>query len=144
MRTPAFRTVGAASTALAGALLMTGCSALSPVTELAAPVHNALYSTVADADGTLPEWLPEDAEQIRVKSSNSSDATIMTYTSGTPLPEELCAPSEAPPEPPRLRDSWSPTAIPEDALTCSDGWHAVATGNTVFAWSGSAPTSLAR
>jgi hypothetical protein len=144
MRLPAVRIVGAATTVLAGALLMPGCAAMRPVTELAAPVHNSIYSTVADAEGALPEWLPEDAAQIRVKSSNSSDATIMEYTSAAAFPEGLCAPSEAPPEPPALIDSWSPKAFPEDTVTCSDGWHAFAAGDTVFAWTGASTTNFAQ
>lgn len=144
MRVPALRTLVAVTAVTAGALLTTGCSAFRPVTELAAPVRSSLYATVAEADGTLPGWLPEDAAQIRIKASNSTPASIMTYSSPTLYPVELCTASAAPPEPPELSDTWWPQEIPAETVTCPDGWHAFAAGERVFAWTGLQPSSLAQ
>jgi hypothetical protein len=129
---------------VASALALSGCAALRPVTEIAAPVHNSIFPTVADADGALPDWIPEDAEQIRLKRSNSSDAAIATYVSATHYPADRCATSEAPPGAPELRDSWWPQTLPSETVTCPDGWYAFATGDTVYAWTGTGSASLAR
>ena len=141
MSSPAART---ALLLLVSALALSGCSALRPVTEIAAPVDNSLFPTVGDAGGQLPEWVPEDAVQIRMKSSNSSDAAIVTYVSPTHYPADVCTASEAPPLPPKLRDSWWPQQLPAETVTCPDGWFAFASGDTVYAWTGTESSSLAR
>jgi len=125
-------------------LALSGCSALRPVTQLAAPVDSAIFPTVSDAAGALPEWVPEDAVQIRMKSSNSSDAAILTYTSPVHYPDDVCPASEAPPLEPKLRDSWWPQELPAETVTCPDGWYAFAAGDTVYAWTGTRPASLAQ
>ncbi len=141
MSSPAAR---AAILVLVSAFALSGCAALRPVTEIAAPVHNSIYPTVGDADGALPEWVPEDAVQIRLKKSNSSDAAIVTYVSPTHYPADRCEPSEAPPLPPKLKDSWWPQTLPAETVTCPDGWYAFATGDTVYAWTGTRSASLAQ
>lgn len=144
MRSAVVRTPLAVFSVAMSALLLTGCAAVRPVTELAAPVSSSLFATVADADGTLPTWLPEDAANIRVKASNFSPASIMTYSSPALYPADLCTVSEAPPEPPRLTDTWWPQEIPPETVACPDGWHAFASGETVFAWIVAQPSSLAQ
>jgi hypothetical protein len=141
MPSPAART---AILLMASAFALSGCAALRPVTEIAAPVHNSIFPTVADSDGALPDWVPEDAVQIRVKASNSSDAAIVTYVSPTHYPADRCPASEAAPLPPMLRDSWWPQKLPAETVTCPDGWYAFAAGNTVYAWTGTRPASLAQ
>jgi hypothetical protein len=141
MPSPAART---AILLLVSAFALSGCSALKPVTEIAAPVHNSIFPTVADADGALPEWIPEDAAQIRLKKSNSSDAAIVTYVSATHFPADECPASEAPPLAPKLRDSWWPQQLPAETVTCPDGWYAFANGDTVYAWTGTQSASLAQ
>lgn len=141
MPSPAART---AVLLVASALALSGCAALRPVTEIAAPVHNSIFPTVADADGALPEWIPADAAQIRLKKSNSSDAAIVTYVSPTHFPADQCPASEAPPLAPKLRDSWWPQKLPAETVTCPDGWYAFATGDTVYAWTGTQSASLAQ
>ncbi len=141
MSSPAAR---AAILFLVSAFALSGCAALRPVTEIAAPVHNSIFPTVGDADGALPEWVPEDAVQIRLKKSNSSDAAIVTYVSPTHYPADRCTASEAPPLPPKLRDSWWPQQLPDETVTCPDGWYAFATGDTVYAWTGTQSANLAQ
>ncbi|UCR88691.1 hypothetical protein [Mycetocola spongiae] len=124
--------LGIAATTL-GAVALSGCAALAPLTKEA---HNGIYNNLGEYTAAkLPfpdtEWIPEDASNIRVKYRGDRDGALLMYHSAQEVTHEGCA-LAATPDSPALNESWWPDDIPEESLNCGD-WSIFKVGETTYA-----------
>jgi hypothetical protein len=115
-------------------LALGGCGAASAVGDMTSPADARIYATAADADGRIPAWIPEDATDIRIKTSLRGQGAILEYRSATPADRLGCAAAPADPAAPAVQDTWWPDPSPAATMTCGDGWLAAADGDAVHAW----------
>ncbi|CAN5291225.1 hypothetical protein BH09ACT6_BH09ACT6_13770 [soil metagenome] len=118
------------------AMLLPGCAIAQVV---APPFASAIYATPADAAGAasnvaLPDWVPADATLIRIKTDETKHASIMTFTVATPAPIGEACSAEMTARLPQLIESWWPSTVPTEGVTCSGAWHIFAPANSVYAW----------
>ncbi|MFC6356954.1 hypothetical protein [Luethyella okanaganae] len=130
------RTALAGTTAVACFGLLSGCSTLSVVTAVTRPAEAAIFRDLADAEKNatgveLPSWLPDDAENIRIKVRTDGSGAIMMFDSAG-IDNSECTTKEVV-RVPHLRDSWWPEHLPGHAIGC-ERWGTVSDRGHVYAW----------
>lgn len=137
MQSKRSRIAAAAFIAAGVAVVVNGCTLLEVVDP---PIQSAIYTTGADgksasATVTIPSWVPDDAQMVRIKTNNDSGATILEFTVVTVPPlGGACdvAPSQ---NVPQLDDTWWVQQLPaDDGVICWEGYYVWANGTTYFAY----------
>ena len=119
-----------ATAALAVAVL-TGCTS---ITDLAERVHSESFDTRADAAAgwvgvPMPEWLPDDATDIRTTATSNESNAVIAYRGGEPSGCEERARSTLPFDG-RYGGFSDASELPDEVLRCGsyevhatpDGW----------------------
>ncbi|MFJ3924762.1 hypothetical protein [Streptomyces sp. NPDC090022] len=122
-----------------------------PPNALTQTVHDRLFqekersfASAADAHGrgdgafALPEWIPEDAKNVKVKVRTSGEGKLIRFTLGrTPLEAPHCAARPKPVGAPELAAKWWPSDARHDGRAeCRDAlqYQVVVKGRRVYAW----------
>jgi hypothetical protein len=123
------------SISAASAFLFSGCAVADVVSP---PFAAGIYATPADASGApsavaLPSWIPPTATMIRIKTDETKNASILTFSLdpvvmvGPACPQNLA-------KQPQLNETWWPQTLPTDGYTCIDNWTINLIDGKYYAW----------
>ena len=126
----------------AASLAFSGCAIQQVV---APPFAAAIYATPADAAGAdasvaLPSWIPADATQIRIKTDETKNASILMFAPGPTAPTFTgCDPASDPEVDATttagLDESWWPQALNDGiVVVCTGKWHLFGQNGAYYAW----------
>ncbi len=123
-----FRVIVAAAASVL-ALALTGCAGANPFASNAEETRYPGYAEAA-ADEATPDWIPEDAVNVWVRSDDGD--VILRFESGSPIGDETCTdgPLEGEPD---IESSWFPFERPADGKTCGE-WRIFGQNNVYYAW----------
>ena len=130
------------SISVATATLLSGCALANVVSP---PFAAAIYATPADAAGAapavaIPSWVPADATNIRIKTDETKNATIIMFTpTATPPTFTTCDPATDPQvdqssTAAALDETWWPQTIDPASVTCSGPWHLFGQNGLYYGW----------
>jgi len=130
------RALLAAASALAAVGVLSGCAAVGPVRDLAAGLTDRSFADLSAAEGNwsvsgVPEWIPEDAHEIRHRVTKRWESEILVYTSAT-APTGDCAPAERTTRP-AIDADWAPESLAGEVVVCDD-WQIQQVGDHWHAW----------
>lgn len=136
------RVLLALSTAAASAFLLSGCAIANVVSP---PFQAAIYATTADAAGVtgpvaLPSWIPPDAQNIRIKTDETDNASILMFSATATAPTFTDCSAAADPDVKQdttaaLDETWWPQSIDTSvAVVCNGKWHLFGQGAFYYAW----------
>lgn len=87
--------------------------------------------------GDPPEWMPADATQIRLRSSNNLRLRVVRFESDSVPAGEGCAPAERSTSP-ALAAEWVPAELPDEVIACG-GYEIAEVDGGWLAWESRAP-----
>ncbi|UFS59400.1 hypothetical protein [Subtercola endophyticus] len=129
------------SLAVAASSLFSGCAIANVV---APPFQAAIYASPADAAGVtgavaLPSWVPADATNIRIKTDETKNATILTFSPGaTPIQYTPCAAGSDPTVKQNttagLDETWWPQSVDPAGVVCTGAWHIFPLNGAWYGW----------
>lgn len=135
--------IAALAAATVAAAALTGCTSISDLIE---QVHSESFDSRTDAASgwvgvPMPEWLPQDAVDIRTTATVNEQNAVIAFTGGEPTGCSL-GPRSTLPFDGRYGGFTDASALPDEVLQCgpyevhgtSDGWlawfNAVEAGQT--------------
>jgi hypothetical protein len=125
---------------LAAVVLLTlgGCSASG----LTRAGHEQRFDDLAGAlerwnGGDPPEWMPADATQITLRSSNNLRLRVVRFESDSVPAGEGCAAAERTTGP-ALAADWVPAELPDEVIACG-GYEIAEVDGGWLAWESRAP-----
>ncbi len=113
------------------ATLLTGCSSLDDALRHRHEERFASYDEAASGwvGGQVPDWVPTDSTEIRVRATNDGTQIIVRATTNSGLPDDCVddVPRETEPE---LTTQWAPEYFADEVSRCGtyevvwldDGW----------------------
>lgn len=143
------RLIALTALAVLTAPLLTSCSSL----QLAfGSTTSAAYGSVDGfrADPTLPapDWIPDDATDIRYTTDLEDDSSILTYRSASHFANGGCdaaaqtsTSGETSAVAAPLEDTWWPESVPASLFSCDAGWTAFVDGDVVYGFIGGEPST---
>ncbi|RFA19373.1 hypothetical protein B7R25_12165 [Subtercola boreus] len=130
-----------------GTLMLSGCGVANVISP---PFASAIYATPADAAGAaetvaLPSWVPADATFIRIKTDETTKASIMMFSPGaTPPTFTACDPASDPQVDQskstgamtaELAETWWPQKLNDGVVpVCAGVWHLFGQDDHYYAW----------
>lgn len=124
--------------AVAGAVVLSGCSGLDEITLREKEKHFATLDAARDGAElafTLPGWVPGDATDIDLRIKVDAPGSLLRYRSATS--PETCTPATLEGTP-LLSASWWPQT-PKTGLRCGE-WNTFVDGSTTYAFTTAART----
>lgn len=82
--------------------------------------------------GWVPEFLPEDATDVRMRTESAAGTVVVVANLAQDVALPECDGASTVPVP--SAPEWFPTGDVDDAASCGDGWHAARSGSTVALW----------
>ncbi|MEF2976184.1 hypothetical protein [Subtercola sp. YIM 133946] len=128
--------------AVVGTSLFSGCAIANVVSP---PFAAAIYASPADAAGAasnvaLPAWVPADAVNIRIKTDETKNASIMMFQATNTAPTFTGCDAASDPDvktdaTAALNETWWPQAMNDGVgVVCNGPWHLFAQDGFYYAW----------
>ncbi|MBB6174371.1 hypothetical protein HNR23_004431 [Nocardiopsis mwathae] len=115
-------------------------AAMALLASCAAEVRESHYDDLEHAreegavdQGWVPEWVPEEARDIRAKRDLDTNAQLLTFTVESRSLPDACEDMEVDPEGPRLTADWFPKRPASLTQRCGD-FNAVLSDGLIYAW----------
>ncbi|MGV8858712.1 hypothetical protein [Rhodoglobus sp.] len=133
-------TLPSITTAAALAILLVslaGCSAISDT------LHNESTSEFASASDLVKDWdtkalwVPENAQEIRIRESTPGDAAILRATTDSKLDPQLCVEVERQ-SAATFDADWAPDSYVDKVFACGD-WAVIPADGGWFGWTPNHP-----
>lgn len=125
-------TVTLAAAVLATPTVLAGCSALSDSLSGSYLVFESRDEALKTDVTAVPQWLPQDAEQITLESPSDHAGHLLVFTSHDSLPTDVCTATTDDSAAPF--DDWPDDKAIDTRLKCGD-FSVVRADGRWFAWS---------
>jgi hypothetical protein len=111
---------------------LSGCAVMDAVATHEREQVFATHNDATAADVVLPGFVPDDSTSIRMRTTTSSSAELVRFSTAEPFTSSQCEPGALGGEPP-LDTTWWPATVPEEGIVCAD-WKVFEQDGAVYGW----------